>query len=399
MRLSICCSSRSAAASTRLARRLERNLGIRTLLIEEDEVPVSETWEEGAASDAVLVLLDAVSAPAPIRVEAWKSLINHDGNPPIAFARFENCAYPKLLERRRFFPSDDLIVLERAVERWLTAQLPVLPGISPAAVETEIPEDWWASLADQPGSVTTPDIAAAQAFAHHAAGHFQGVVWIGCAGREAPVIRAELDHRTAGEGRWLAVLAHLDKPLKLPESRNSYLQVLGVPPKSALHNPIGACYAPCFPGWFARKLGGDLSMATLVDAANDMYRLASVPLLDPKTQARHLHSIHGYFKSWKTHPVPCRDLLNEVPAAIQYGFEQDWTCAAEVCRRAAFLLLNDGRRREGIRLMHRLMVEAEARGDSETAADARHELSWLTDEEDPERRKVIVAGEQLSLLL
>ena len=59
-----------------------------------------------------------------------------------------------------------------------------------------------------------------------------------------------------------------------------------------------------------------------------------------------------------------------------------------------FLLLQDGRRREGIRLLHRLLVEAEDHRDSETAADARHELSWLTDEDEPARAGT-TGGEQL----
>ena len=121
VRLSICCSSRAAAIAARLARRLERNLGIRTLLVEEDSAPVWETWEEGAAADAVLILLDGVSAPEPLRLQEWKGLVDHDGDPPIAFARLEECAYPKLLERRIFFPADDGPALDRAVERWLAA--------------------------------------------------------------------------------------------------------------------------------------------------------------------------------------------------------------------------------------------------------------------------------------
>jgi len=275
--------------------------------------------------------------------------------------------------------------------------LPSQPGIEAAAITAEVPEDWWPSLVDQPGRVTTDDVAAAQAFAHHAAGHFQGVVWIGCAGREPALIRAELDHRT-GEGRMLAILAHIEKPLKLPESRHSYLQVLGSPPEAQTTNAIGACHAPAFPGWFARELGGDLTQAVLLDAENDLFRLPHRPQTDTETRQRHLTILHRYFQSWKTDPDPCRTLLNEVPAAIQFGFAEDWLHATELCRRAAFLLLRDGRRREGIRLLHRLLVEAEDYGDADTAADARHELSWLTDEDEPARLG-ITGGEQLALEL
>ena len=38
------------------------------------------------------------------------------------------------------------------------------------------------------------------------------------------------------------------------------------------------------------------------------------------------------------------------------------------------------RRREAARLYNRLLVEADERGDGETAGEARHELSWLTED-------------------
>ncbi|MSV31163.1 MAG: hypothetical protein EXQ57_01435 [Bryobacterales bacterium] len=392
--MSICGSSRASAITKRLAARLERNLGIATLLVEEDTVPVSETWEEGAAADAVLILLDGVSAPAPLRREAWTGLIEHGGHPPVAFSRLEECAYPKLLERRPFFPA---AALERAVERWLAGMLPACAGIEPAAIEGAVPDEWWTMLVDEPGRVVTTDPAAAQAFAHQAAGHFQAVVWMGCAGREVALIRAELAYRL-GAGRTLVVLAHIEKPLAIPIDGHSYLQVLGAPPETEGDPALGACYAPGFPGWFAKELGGDLNQAVLLEAANGVYRMPQSPRTNDETRQRHLAILHRYFQTWKKEPDPCSALLAEVPAAIQHGFAQDWTRGSELCRRAAFLLLGDGRRREGIRLLNRLLVEAEDRGDAETAADARHELSWLTDEDEPGRSGT-TGGEQLVFAL
>ncbi|MFN0106373.1 MAG: hypothetical protein ACKV2U_30315 [Bryobacteraceae bacterium] len=374
---------------------MDRNLGIRTLPIEEDSAPVSETWEEGAAADSVLILLDGICAPPPLRREAWEGLIDHDGKPPIAFARLEDCAYPKLLERRTFFPANDVVALERAVERWMTAKLPEVPGIAPAAFPGTVPDEWWTRLVDETGGqILTQDAAAAHAFAHQAAGHFQAVVWVGCAGREAALIRAEVEPRVR-DGRVLAVLAHIDKPLKIPETRSSYLQVLGTPPEVEGDAALGACYAPRFPGWLARELGGDLSQAALLDAGSGLYRLPQAPRTNDEMRQRHLTILHRYFQFWKGKPEPCRDLLAEVPAAIQFGFDRDWVRGAELCRRAAFLLLAEGRRREGIRMFHRLLVEAEEHHDPDTAADARHELSWLTDEDGPVRAAA-TNGQQLS---
>ena len=395
VQLCICCSSRAAAISARLAERLDRNLGIRTLLIEEDSVPVSEFWEEGAAADAVLVLLDGKCAPAPLRREAWTGLIDHDGHPPIAFARLEECAYPKLLERRPFFPASEATVLDRTVERWLAGMLPRLPGIVPAEIAGDVPDEWWAALVDRPGRLVTGDPAAAQAFAHLAARHFQGVVWIGCTGRDSALIRAELEYRL-GPGRMLVVLAHVRKRFQPPEDRHSYLQVVGDPPETDGDEVLGACYAPAFPGWFAKELGGDLTRAVLLDAAEAIYRMPLVPPTNEATRNRHLEVLHRHFQTWKQKPEPCRELLAEVPAAIEYGFSKDWIRGSELCRRAAFLLLKDGRRREGIRMLNRLLIEAEERGDEETASDARHELSWLTEEDAPARTAAAAKGQQLA---
>ncbi|MBL8241706.1 MAG: toll/interleukin-1 receptor domain-containing protein [Bryobacterales bacterium] len=395
--MSICCSSRGAVAGKRLAERLERNLGVSTLLVAEDQAPVWQTWEEGAAADAVLILLDKNSAPAPMRRDDWAALIDHDNDPPIAFARLEECTFPKLLERRPFFPATDMAEFERAVERWVTRQLPLVDGISAAAFDAPAPAEWWAELVDKPGRVTTADIGAAQAFAHAAADHFQGVVWLGCAGREAATVRAELDYRT-GEGRVLAVLAHVDKELRLPESRHSYLQVLGPPPAGEASAALGCCYAPRFPGWLARELGGNLAEAVALDAGRGTYRMARQGASDDATRTHHLQILHRCFRNWKDTPEPCRELLPEVAGAIGFGFARHWSMATEVCLRAAFLLLRDGRRREGIRTLHRLLVEAEVRGDSETAETARHELSWLNEDDEPARAETM-AGEQLALNL
>lgn len=395
MQLSICCSSRAAAMAGRLAERLERNLGIRTLRVEEDEVPVSETWEEGAAADAILILLDRLTAPPPMRREAWTGLLEHAGEPPVAFVRLEECAFPKLLERRPFFPSADPVALDRAIERWLANQLPALPGLSPEPFDAPIPPEWWTALADTPGQAVTTDINAAHAFVQQAAGHFQGIVWIGCAGRDPAVIRAELEYRVR-DGRTLAVLAHIGKPLSLPEGRHSYLQVTGPPPAAGEGCPaLGTCYAPVFPGWLARELGADLSAAILLDRRNGLYRLPHIPPATPASRERHLDVLHRTFAQWKSDPDPCRALLYEVPAALQFGFDADWPRAVELARRAAFRLRADGRRREAIRLLNRLLIEADEQGDTEAAADARHELSWLTDEDLPPQTAPST-GEQLA---
>ena len=394
VQLSICCSTRTAGTASRLAARLERNLDIRTLLVQEDEASVSETWEEGAAADAVLICLDGLTAPPPMRREAWAGLIEHDGAPPVAFLRWEDCAYPKLLERRPFFQAGASV--DRAVETWIAAMLPKQPGIDPAPVPAAVPEDWWSQLVDAPGQLETLDADAAQAFAHAVRKHFQAVVWIGCAGREPALIRAELDWR-APQGRVLAVLAHLDKTLKLPPSRHSVIQVVGPVAEGEGDAALGTLFAPVFPGDLAAELGAGLANAVPLDTASGLYRLRAAPRCTPTLRQRHLEALHRRSQPWRQQPERVLPLVTEVPAALAHGFEYDWPRASELCRRTAFLLLNSGRRREGIRLFHKLLVEAEERGDTLTAGDARHELSWLTSEDDQPLRNAPAPVVQLDL--
>lgn len=380
--------------AARLAERLERNLGTRTLLVQEDGAPVSETWEEGAAADAVLILLDGLSAPPPLRREAWAGLLAHNSAPPVAFIRTEDCAYPKLLERRPFFAADSH--LYRAVEAWATGLLPSLPGISLAPFSAPVSEDWWRVLVDEPGHLETDDPDAAQSFAYASRKHFQAVVWIGCAGREPALIRAELQWR-APSGRVLVVLAHLDKPIRLPASRLSIIQVIGPVPEGGGDSALGACYAPILPGDLAAELGADLTAAVPLDTTSKFLRLRNAPGCAPAMRQRHLEALQRRFQHWRQHPDRVLPLVAEVPAALAHGFEFDWPRASELCRRTAFLLLNAGRRREGIRLFHKLLVEAEERGDSVTAGEARHELSWLTSEDDQPLRNAPVPVVQLDL--
>jgi hypothetical protein len=397
VKLSIVCSSRAGALTRRLRERLQRNLGIETLVIEEDDAPVWETWEEGAAADAMLIVLDGANAPAPVRRENWDALLAYDGTPPAAFLRLEDCAYPPLLERRKFIGPGDMPAHERQVERWVAALLPECPDVEPEPVNAAYPEEWWEQLADRPGQAVTDDADAAHAFAHAARRHFQGVVWVGGQDRPAAVVKAELEYRLRGE-RMLAVVAHIDKPLPLDETRHSVIQVRGAIPAGEADSLLGACYGPVFPGWFAEKLGANVRGAVLLDRKRELYRMRVRPKAPGAARQAHLECLAAEFGQWKTDPARCRELLGEVAAALDYGLAADWDRAHVLCRRAAFVLLGYGRRREGIRLFHRLLLAAEERGDTDAAAEARHELSWLTDEDAPPRQE-IGTGEQMTLNL
>ena len=225
MQLGICCSSRQRAFARALTDRLARNLGVTTLVVEDDEAAVCFTWEQASASDAVLLLLDSASAPGPgVNRADWASLLAHAGAPPVASIRFEPCHYPKLLERGpRFLAPAEAVEAERWTERWLVELL--LPrdeaGIAAAPSAGAVPDAWWTQLVDRPGqAVAAPDdIDAAQALASVARRHFQGVFWIGCEHRPPVAILDEIEHWTQGATRLLFVLVHGASPLELPAGR------------------------------------------------------------------------------------------------------------------------------------------------------------------------------------
>src|SRR5262245_43161419 len=101
MQFGICCSSRTRPIADRLEARLRRNLDIETLIVEADDAPLTETWEEAAAAGAILLILDSTTAPAPFRRADWQALEQQGGTPPLAWLRVEDCAYPKVVERRQ----------------------------------------------------------------------------------------------------------------------------------------------------------------------------------------------------------------------------------------------------------------------------------------------------------
>ena len=255
MQLGICCSSLRRAFALGLAERLDRNFGITSLIVEEDSAPVSAVWYQASAADAVLLLLDSVSAPGPVHRRDWESLLEHTGNPPVALLRFGPCLYPKLLERRPFLEPANATEAERWVERWLVGLLPSQEeGIDAAPASAPVREEWWLRLVDTPGTriAAAEDADAAQAFANQAGGHFQGVFWIGCEHRSVPAILGEIEHCSRAAGRLLFILVHAALPLDLPANRHSYLVLEGTPMAIQSGDPLapwaGVCQAAGFPG-------------------------------------------------------------------------------------------------------------------------------------------------------
>ena len=201
--LSIC---GALAAESLVRARLEHFPELRINSLATDDVPVSETWEEGLGSAGLLVLLHPDAMPPKPNREYWGGLIDYAGPQPMAFVHCGAREYPAALERRSFFrwPAD-----QRAMERWVVKLLPREDGTNVAPATAVVSEDLWTSLVDRPGrffltgGAATGQSRMAQAFAHAARGHFQSMLWIGCGTRSTEALENEISRRLS-PGRTLA---------------------------------------------------------------------------------------------------------------------------------------------------------------------------------------------------
>lgn len=416
--LSLCGAS---AAEALVRPRLERFPDLRINSVASDDVPVSETWEEGLDATAVIVLLHPDAIPPQPSRQYWGDLIDYTGPKPIAFVHCGARAYPAVFERRSFFrwPAD-----ERALERWVVGLLPRTQYSNVAPAQAEVPEELWSVLVDGAGQYwltgkpATGKSRMAQAFAHAARGHFQSTLWIGCGRRSAESIQREIDRRMPA-GRCLLVLDDLRAPLDLPGAPHSVLitgpELLGegewldledpfrLPPVpySPLLEAMSACEASDFPLSLAREICGEPEAlpgeaAELLDATRDRYRLVQPVSVGPEMQRRHFDAVHARFRHWRLRPGLCSEVDSELEAALEFGFLNAWEETVELCQ-AAFKCYSDSDRQlEAVAVMQRLEAEAEARGDERAADEARRELMWVIDGA-AGAKLVVPEGEQLSL--
>jgi hypothetical protein len=392
MQLGLCCSSLQRAFAQNLQERLERNLGVSTLIVEEDSAPVSAVWEQASAADAVLLLLDSISAPGPVKRDDWESLLAHPGAPPVAMLRLGPCHYPKLLERRLFVASSSPpLAAERWVESWLVKMMTRHEqGIDAAPVSAPVPADWWERLVDRPGIcfAGAGDIAAAQALAHQAHGHFQGVFWIGCQHRPSIGILGEIEHWSRTAERLLFVLVSPGWPLDFPGSRHSYLVLEGeLPPiqsGDSLAPWVGVCQGHGFPASLIDLMLGPRPdwqpLATVLDRDRRLYRTDGQYTANQEAEERHLTVLEETFRAWRNHSLLCSELIAEAASAVRYGFQRHLPVARDLCLQLALFLLSGKRTPEAVFWLRMLTEEADRQSDLATARRARHELSWLVDD-------------------
>jgi len=436
MQLGICCSPLQHQLAVRLTRRLERNLGITTVIVADESAPLMESWEQASASDAVLLMLDRRSAPGPVKRDDWQSLVEHNGTPPVATLKLEHCFYPKLLERRLFFaPDGNELEAERWVERWVVSLISTGAGTEIQRIvsadsfgggrllEARSPAEWWTTVVDAPGVLTlTPsDIDAVQTFACEAGSHFQGIVWMGCEGVPPEALTAEIEFRCAaasegpnsgkvGSGRLLFVLVHAEPEMAIPpvcagEPRHSFVIVEGRPEAGAgnsaeRRNPIeawiGACRQSGFPGALLDLMLGQErrheweSLVTPLTADHRWFRPGSGMAPNREACQRHLETLQELFGGWRRRPELCRELVGEAAWAI----ECNRPVSNELCLDLALFLLAEKRMAEAVTWLKILAATADQQ--DEFAIQAREELRWLVDEFGSYRRpEPIVSGEQV----
>ena len=407
MQLGLCCSPLQHAFAHGLAGRLERNLGITTLIVEDGSAPLPAVWEQASAAGAVLLLLDPVSAPGPVNRREWASLLEHTGAPPVALLRFGPCQYPKLLERRPFFAPANAAEAERWVERWLVELLPRREdGIDAAPVSVPVPEEWWPRLVDRPGVclAAAEDAGAAQAFAHDAGRHFQGVFWIGCERRPAAPVLSEVEHFSRGAGRLLFILVHATGlPLDGLHGPHSYLVLEGEPAVAESGDPlaawVGACETSSFPGSMMDLMLGRRTdwepLVTVLDRDRRLYRPPGRFTASREAGHRHLEVLEETFRGWRQHAPLCRELSAEAAGALHRGLECSHPAARGLCLHLALFLLSEKRHAEAVAWLRTLVEEAGRESDLPTARRARMELSWLVDDAGAPRPDIAL-GEQLA---
>ncbi len=411
----------ASAAEALVRPRLERFPDLRLNSIASDEVPVSETWEEGLDATGVIVLLHPDAMPPQPSRQYWGSLIDYNGPKPLAYVQCGARAYPPVFERRSYFrwPAD-----QRALERWVVALLPRTQVSSVAPAQAEVPEELWSVLVDGAGTYwitgrpATGKSRMAQAFAYAARGHFQSTIWIGCGRRSTESIQNEIERRMPA-GRSLLVLDDLRAPLDLPGAPHSVLvtapelmgegewldleDVLPLPSvnDSRLLQAMSVCLASDFPLSLAREIAGEPQAlpgdaAELLDTVRDRYRLVQPIEVSPDLPGRHFDAVLGRFRHWRARPAACAEVDYELEAALDFGFVSAWEEVVDLCR-AAFDCYSEGARpRDAVAVMQRLEAEAEGRGDRATVDFARSRLAWVVDG-DGEFKAFVSEGDQLSL--
>ena len=447
----LCHSPATTAIAEQIATRLERGAEAKVWL--EETSTLVEDWECGLSSAAIILLLSNDAVPGQGNRAAWGRVLDHTGEPQIAFVKAEACPYPPLLERSHFYHwAVEAIPVLRSLERWIiglhTQTSPQLfspsrlPWFDNRKPEMEM---LFAELVDRGGASFTLSsdapsgkTALAQEFARAAVGHFRDILWVGCGERSDAAITGDLMAQLGAvairdipallhEHRLLVVFDDLRReiPIRMrPGSRASVLVTTREAPDSHNLTPVGApslvvprsaeaqrlwrsiavCHTTGTPLELACRIAGldqrrgsdvaeELIASRLADPL-DSHRLrlpaASRALAREHADIDELQRLHARLVE------PADAFASEIPAALAYACHKDWARAKDLGFRASDFFRNRNRNPEAAEILNLLVTEARSRGDEQAAHQFQWELSWLQDGTE-QIRVPMLPGEQLQL--
>ncbi len=405
-------------------------------------------WDGGSSSTAILLLLSSNSLPQSYPIGEWQPLLKHlEGNasPDVGAVLLDSCAFPKLLERKRFFRwSDSSNDILRRIERWIVGlHRDDQPSCAPAPLpwfrgrEQELAA-LWSALVDESGMVVLMNpqprsgkSALAQEFARLASGHFRDIVWHGSGdlrtflprhrqllvlddlendppavaceqGRASVLItsrRRDLNFPPHARIIEIDFLDHAD-PVELPSD----------PSEIKLLEAMSVCRPQSVPLQLASRIAG----LNDSDAPNIAARLAARRLIDPvestgtyfrliqgtdptdALRLRHSQMLHKSFSDWRKQPEACRIFLGELDTGFEWALVSDWTLATRFAAHGFAFLRSEERLPEAIRLYSRLRDAARERNDEETVQNCSEELAWISDGQGA-TRSIYVSTDQMKL--
>lgn len=153
----------------------------------EDLIDLADT---GLSCNVLVLVLSPASNPARWPRDRWEPVLFDDtAETQIATFLLEECAFPALLRRQKFFDATaGWLAAMRRLKRWLWG---LQAGVSPSMAFAPDLEVLYAELADKPGTLTVSGDAA-ERFAHQAIRDFAAVLWIPCHERSLLQIVGEI---------------------------------------------------------------------------------------------------------------------------------------------------------------------------------------------------------------
>ena len=385
---------------------------------------MANAWDGGLSSAGILLLVSPDAIPERPRIEDWRPLLQHlerNAAPPLGTLLLNACAYPPLLERRRFFRwSDGAATVLRKLERWVIGlQQGDPPSFVPAPIarfeesEHEL-DDLWTALVDEPGTfLLDGNTALAQEFAHRASGHFRDIIWIACGERSQASIIGEIACQLRSsvdavpellrKHRLLLVLDDLrTDEFEIPAGgRTSVLKITGGQhsrPTVSCEHPLWHAMLACRPQDVRLDIAARVANMSEhdaraiaqhflerqwihpLDAAGTRFRLAATSAIDDTSRRRYAEVLHGVLRDSGTQPAQCRALMPDIEAALAWALISDWSIATPLGFRAGAYLNSENRFDEAASIYTSMRDAASARRDFAVAGSCSEELSWITDD-------------------